>query len=244
MKADALVLFGATGDLAKKKLFPALYDLEDLGELDVHIVGVASSKWTQEVFKENVEQAVRARKPDVDETALSKLLGEIELIVGDYEDPETFVALAEALKDFKLPVIYLAIAPALGLRPDPALGARLRGSVVGWKPFADSVAAMAQLRQHYRLIAMTNAQRWAFAHFDTALGHPFHAAFTTDDTGTEKPDPAFFHQVFAFVETEGASRDDILHVAQSQYHDIGISRADVHQLINGRSSARRTIAHG
>ena len=72
---------------------------------------------------------------------------------------------------------------------------------------------------------MTNAQRWAFAHFDTALGHPFHAAFTTDDTGTEKPDPAFFHQVFAFVETEGASRDDILHVAQSQYHDIGISRA-------------------
>lgn len=121
--------------------------------------------------------------------------------------------------------VYVAIAPALGLRPDPALGARLRGSVVGWKPFADSVAAMAQLRQHYRLIAMTNAQRWAFAHFDTALGHPFHAAFTTDDTGTEKPDPAFFHQVFAFVETEGASRDDILHVAQSQYHDIGISRA-------------------
>ena len=50
MKADALVLFGATGDLAKKKLFPALYDLEDLGELDLHIVGVASSKWTQEVF--------------------------------------------------------------------------------------------------------------------------------------------------------------------------------------------------
>jgi glucose-6-phosphate 1-dehydrogenase len=54
MKADALVLFGATGDLAKKKLFPALYDLEDLGELDIPIVGVASSKWTQEVFKENV----------------------------------------------------------------------------------------------------------------------------------------------------------------------------------------------
>ena len=51
MKADALVLFGATGDLSKRKLFPALYDLEDLGELDVHIVGVASSRWTQEDFK-------------------------------------------------------------------------------------------------------------------------------------------------------------------------------------------------
>ena len=111
MKADALVLFGATGDLAKKKLFPALYDLEDLGELDVQIFGVASSKWTQDVFKKNVEEAVRARKPDADEAMLGKLLGEMQLIVGDYEDPQTFVDLAEAIKDFKLPVIYLAIAP-------------------------------------------------------------------------------------------------------------------------------------
>ena len=138
MKADALVLFGATGDLAKKKLFPALYDLEDLGELDLHIVGVASSKWTQEVFKENVESAVRARKPDVDEAALSKLLSQIELIVGDYEDPQTFVALAEALKDFKLPVIYLAIAPEYFARITEALalvGITRRARVVVEKPF-------------------------------------------------------------------------------------------------------------
>lgn len=111
MRADVLVLFGATGDLAKKKLFPALYDLQELGELDVPVFGVASSKWTQSVFKENVQAAVRARKPDVDEAALTKLLGEIHLIVGDYENPETFVKLAKALKDYKLPVIYLAIAP-------------------------------------------------------------------------------------------------------------------------------------
>ncbi len=138
MKADALVLFGATGDLAKKKLFPALYDLEDLGELDIPIVGVASSKWTQEVFKENVESAVRARKPEVNEAALSKLLGEIKLIVGDYEDPQTFVALAEALKDFKLPVIYLAIAPEYFARITEALslvGITRRARVVVEKPF-------------------------------------------------------------------------------------------------------------
>jgi glucose-6-phosphate 1-dehydrogenase len=138
MKADALVLFGATGDLAKKKLFPALYDLEDLGELDIPIVGVASSKWTQEVFKENVESAVRARKPDVNEAALSKLLGEIKLIVGDYEDPQTFVALAEALKDFKLPVIYLAIAPEYFARITESLalvGITRRARVVVEKPF-------------------------------------------------------------------------------------------------------------
>ncbi len=138
MKADALVLFGATGDLAKKKLFPALYDLADLGELDVEIFGVASSKWTQEVFKENVEGAVRARKPDVDEKALAKLLSEMHLIVGDYEDPQTFVALAEAIKDFKLPVIYLAIAPEYFARITEALsmvGITRRARVVVEKPF-------------------------------------------------------------------------------------------------------------
>ena len=138
MKADALVLFGATGDLAKKKLFPALYDLEDLGELDVQIFGVASSKWTQEVFKENVESAVRARKPDVDEAALAKLLGEMELIVGDYEDPQTFVTLAEAIKEFKLPVIYLAIAPEYFAKITESLatvGITRRARVVVEKPF-------------------------------------------------------------------------------------------------------------
>jgi glucose-6-phosphate 1-dehydrogenase len=82
MKADALVLFGATGDLAKKKLFPALYDLEDLNELNLHILGVASSKWTQEVFVQNVEAAIRNRKPQLNEKVLSKLLGEMQLLVG------------------------------------------------------------------------------------------------------------------------------------------------------------------
>jgi glucose-6-phosphate 1-dehydrogenase len=138
VKADALVLFGATGDLAKKKLFPALYDLEELNELDVQIFGVASSKWTQEVFRANVDSAIRARKPDADEKVLGKVLSEMQLLVGDYEDPETFVRLAELIKDFKLPVIYLAIAPehfakiAQGLA---GVGITKRARVVVEKPF-------------------------------------------------------------------------------------------------------------
>lgn len=120
--------------------------------------------------------------------------------------------------------VYLAIAPALGLPVDKALGERLRDSAKAWKAFPDSAEAMARLARNYRLIAMTNARRWAFDHFSAELGHPFHAAFTADDTGTEKPDPAFFHKVFEFVADEGADKNDILHVAQSQYHDIGVSR--------------------
>jgi glucose-6-phosphate 1-dehydrogenase len=138
VKADALVLFGATGDLAKKKLFPALYDLEELNELDVEIFGVASSKWTQEVFRENVEKAIRARKPDADEKVLGKLLSEMQLLVGDYEDPETFVKLADLIKDFNLPVIYLAIAPehfAKITKGLASVGITKKARVVVEKPF-------------------------------------------------------------------------------------------------------------
>ena len=138
MKADALVLFGATGDLAKKKLFPALYDLEDLGELDVQIIGVASSKWSQKVFRENAEKAIRARKPDVNEESLDKLLHEMKLIVGDYENEETFIQLAEAIKNYKLPVIYLAIAPEYFAKIAYELdkvGITKRARVVVEKPF-------------------------------------------------------------------------------------------------------------
>lgn len=121
--------------------------------------------------------------------------------------------------------VYLAIAPDLGLPVDKAYGERLRESARTWKAFSDSAAAMARLARDYRLIAMTNARRWAFDCFNAELGYPFHAAFTADDTGTEKPDPTFFESVFDLVAGEGASKSDILHVAQSQYHDIGVARA-------------------
>lgn len=156
MKADSLVLFGATGDLAKKKLFPALYDLQELNELDLQIFGVASSKWTQEVFRANVDSAIRAHKPDVDEAVLSKLLNEMQLVVGDYEDPETFVKLADFIKDCKLPVIYLAIAPehftkiAQGLAN---VGITKRARVVVEKPFGrDLESAIALDRELKRVL--------------------------------------------------------------------------------------------
>jgi glucose-6-phosphate 1-dehydrogenase len=148
MRADVLVLFGATGDLAKKKLFPALYDLQELGELDLQVFGVASSKWTQEVFKENVESAIRARKPDVNEKVLARLLGEMQLITGDYENPETFVDLARALKDYKLPVIYLAIAPeyfAQITESLAAVGLTRHARVVVEKPFGRDLDSAKEL---------------------------------------------------------------------------------------------------
>jgi putative hydrolase of the HAD superfamily len=120
--------------------------------------------------------------------------------------------------------VYGIIAPKLGLPVGRHLAERFRDSAKSWKAFADSGAALAQLKKRYKLIAMTNARRWALDYFENELGAPFYATFTADDAATEKPDPAFFEQVFAFVAGDGGSKAEILHVAQSQYHDIGISR--------------------
>ncbi|WAP68489.1 HAD-IA family hydrolase [Jiella pelagia] len=119
---------------------------------------------------------------------------------------------------------YQIIAARFGLPEGEAEGARMVEAVAASPAFPDSVAALRTLGKHFRLVAMTNAQRWAFERFSTALADPFWKAFTTDDTGTEKPDPAFFEHVFSDLSGDGITRADILHVAQSQYHDIGISR--------------------
>ena len=119
---------------------------------------------------------------------------------------------------------YGRIAAAFDL-PDTAENRQAMIDRVGEAaPFADSATALAKLKARYKLIAMTNARRWAFEKYEAKLGFPFWAGFTTDDTGTEKPDPTYFHHVFDHVAQDGGSKDDILHTAQSQYHDIGISR--------------------
>ena len=119
---------------------------------------------------------------------------------------------------------YGEIAAALDLPDTPENRQAMIDAVGEAKPFPDSAEAMRRLAARYKLVAMTNARRWAFEKYEKKLGNPFWATLTTDDTGTEKPDPAFFHQAFALVEGDGGSRSDMLHVAQSQYHDIGISR--------------------
>ncbi len=166
------------------------------------------------------------------EGGITNCLAEIAAEVGANIDGETALKLYRQARyapdagrfPDDLVRVYVEIAPQLGLPAEKRHGERLRDSARSWKGFADSAEALARLSKRYRLIAMTNAQRWAFECFSRALGDPFYKGFTVDDTGTEKPDPAFFEKVFAFVEAEGNSRDDILHVAQSQYHDIGISR--------------------
>jgi glucose-6-phosphate 1-dehydrogenase len=110
--ADALVLFGATGDLAKKKLFPALYSMAHNDSLHCAVFGVASTKWDHEQFVTHAFDAIKVAFPNPDEKLLADLDKEISLIVGSYEDAKLYEDIAEALKDKKNPVIYLAIPPS------------------------------------------------------------------------------------------------------------------------------------
>ena len=96
-RADALVLFGATGDLAKRKLFPALYHMEDRGELDLPIVGVARSDWTDDIFRKEATSAIEAAVPKIKKTVLKRLQRRLDLVQGDYADPTTWAALTDVL---------------------------------------------------------------------------------------------------------------------------------------------------
>jgi glucose-6-phosphate 1-dehydrogenase len=110
--SDALVLFGATGDLAKKKIYPALYEMVRSGKCAVPVIGVSSSEWTDDDLRTRAHESIEA-KYDVDETTWKDLAGRLTYVSGNYRDAETFDVLAEHLKDVQRPLFYLAIPPAM-----------------------------------------------------------------------------------------------------------------------------------
>ncbi|MEZ5145321.1 MAG: glucose-6-phosphate dehydrogenase [Acidimicrobiales bacterium] len=109
---DALVLFGATGDLARKKIFPALYRLQERGLLDVPIVGVASSDWDEDDLRTHARDAIVA-KTDLDEVVWERLARCLHYVSGDYRDASTYQRLADLLPGVAHPLFYLAIPPVL-----------------------------------------------------------------------------------------------------------------------------------
>ncbi|GIW40773.1 MAG: hypothetical protein KatS3mg076_1350 [Candidatus Binatia bacterium] len=112
-RSDALVFFGATGDLAYKKIFPALHALTRRGLLDVPVIGVARARWTLEMLRERARESIEKHGGGVDEEAFGRLSARLRLVGGDYEDPATFLALRRALGDAECPLHYLAIPPSL-----------------------------------------------------------------------------------------------------------------------------------
>lgn len=145
--SDALVLFGITGDLARKKLFSSLYKLEADGLLDMPVIGVASSKWTIEELRDNAREALEEAGHKLDPAVWARFCARLDYVAGDYREPDTFTRVADKIRDAHCPVAYLAIPPFLFATVVDGLGASglSRGRVVLEKPFGRDLASSREL---------------------------------------------------------------------------------------------------
>jgi len=150
VQSDALVFFGATGDLAKKQIFPALYGMVEHNELHVPVIGVAFSQWSLTDLKKRAVESVKAARPDADKATLDTLLSLLSYVDGDYANPSTFTALKKALGDAQHPTHYLAIPPSMfgtvvqGLK---AVKLTKGARVVVEKPFGRDLASAQALNR-------------------------------------------------------------------------------------------------
>ncbi len=147
--SDALVLFGATGDLAYQKIFPALQALVRAGELDMPVIGMARAGWNLDRLRDRVRASLE-NAGQIDEAAFSKLAAQLRYVDGDYEDPETFRRLKQALDDVSRPLHYLAIPPSLFdvvVQSLGSSGCARNAQVVVEKPFGRDLASARALNK-------------------------------------------------------------------------------------------------
>jgi glucose-6-phosphate 1-dehydrogenase len=169
---DALVIFGITGDLAKKMTLKALYDLTENGTLDVPVIGVGRTEWSDDDLDQRAREAVEARfeetgAGEIDEDVFRKFADSLSYVQGDYTDFETYRKLKEALSDAKHPVFYLEIPPSLFAGVVERLGSAglTKGArVVIEKPFGHDYDSAVELNDQIHEILDEN-QIYRIDHF-------------------------------------------------------------------------------
>jgi glucose-6-phosphate 1-dehydrogenase len=148
--SDALTFFGATGDLAHKKVFPALYAMVKRGHLNVPVIGVANAGWTIDRLKAQARDSVQAHGSGIDAAALDELCLLLRFVDGDYREPSTFDRLRGMLGDARRPLHYLAIPPSLFSTVVSELGRTdcgRNGRVVVEKPFGHDLGSAQALNR-------------------------------------------------------------------------------------------------
>ncbi len=147
-RSDALVFFGATGDLAYKQIFPALQNMVRRGGLNVPVIGVAKSGWTLDQLRARAHDSLTRQGGGVDEEAFSKLAQLLQYVDGDYLDPATFEKLHKALGGATRPAHYLAVPPSLFGNVVEALGksgCAQNARIIIEKPFGHDLASARKL---------------------------------------------------------------------------------------------------
>ncbi|HXD41309.1 MAG TPA: glucose-6-phosphate dehydrogenase [Ramlibacter sp.] len=146
--SDALVIFGFTGDLAGKKILPALYAMVKKGELTVPVIGVASSRWTTDQLHQRLRESIERECGIDDPAAFDRLTKLLRYVSGNYENAETFTALKAALGSAQRPAYYLAIPPNLFptvIRSLGGAGLAREARVIVEKPFGRDLASAIEL---------------------------------------------------------------------------------------------------
>jgi glucose-6-phosphate 1-dehydrogenase len=142
--ADALVIFGITGDLARKMTFPALYRLELAGRLHCPIIGVGRQDWSEDHLAASVREVLQVDDEAVEEKVLARLARRFTYLRGDFADPGTYERLAGRLKGTSKPLFYLEIPPSLFAPVVVALGRTdltAHATVMIEKPFGHDLAS-------------------------------------------------------------------------------------------------------
>jgi glucose-6-phosphate 1-dehydrogenase len=154
-RSDALVVFGVTGDLAHKMIFPALYAMAKRGELTVPIIGVALPKWSMDRIHRRVADSIKRAGGIDNKRAFQHLLSSIQYVGGDYKDPATFTAIKLALGKARRPAFYLAIPPVLFESVIQSLGTSKlaeNARVIVEKPFGRNLASACELNRVARSV--------------------------------------------------------------------------------------------
>lgn len=171
--SDALVFFGATGDLAYKKIFPALQAMVKRGHLNVPVIGVAKAGWNLDQLKARALDSLE-KHGGVDAAAFQKLSSLLRYVDGDYNDPATFQALGKELKGSQRPAHYLAIPPVLFeevLEQLMNTGCTTNARIIVEKPFGHDLASA----QHLNKVLLRKFDESAIFRIDHYLGkRPVH----------------------------------------------------------------------
>lgn len=150
LQSDALVLFGITGDLAHKMVFPGLYALAKRGELKLPIIGVAGRKWTLENLHNRVRDSIERTGGIDNKAAFKQFISLFQYVRGDYETPDTFTAIKRALGTARSPAHYLAIPPGLFRTVIKGLGTAglaEHARIIIEKPFGHNLASARALNR-------------------------------------------------------------------------------------------------
>jgi 2-haloalkanoic acid dehalogenase type II len=172
-------------------------------------------------FEQGVLDFARPRllraKPELSDTEILEAYAQSQSAVRTREPELLFSA--------RLPKIWEGVAASYGVAAEPTDGVAFVRSARHWPAFSDAAAALSELKRHFRfLVVVTNGDRVSARVMSNTLGSPFSEIITEEDMGFAKPDARAFQYFIAHLQRLGVKRERILHVAQSQYHDIGAAR--------------------